>query len=350
MRLEFMLVLLILVAGCVEVAEKRGGEQSEPQSSEPLVVNLSDMVFNESEAEAEEDYVVNVTVSQIARHSVRVEWVTSLPAESAVIYGMEEMNTTVSDGIKSTRHAVYLTALEPNTRYRFRILVNLTNTTWESEVYSFTTMKLEPPKVLNVSVATGHSYINLSWMLERPATAVLRLGTSKEGMRVVYENNTTSTTHSALIGGVYPGRSYYLAIGGYERYSGYFETQPMRVETKRAMLGDTLHRGNLSITPLEFRKEYRYGEGYRSYVRLRFENTGDSFLKYTIYAAIIDQWGRQFNLVKTSELGDLSGGILLPGAKREGFLLFEPVTKESVNNRLIIIYKNYTFEYYLRAK
>ncbi|NOZ58313.1 MAG: hypothetical protein GXO66_01850 [Euryarchaeota archaeon] len=348
MRLP-LLLLLLLIAGCIEEVEEPAPQEAEP---EPLVVDLSGIELNETPVEEEEEeYAANITISLVTRHSARVSWVTAIPTESILLYGKDgEMNQSIIKPGRRTHHTVYLIALEPNTPYQLRVLVNLSNHTWESEVYNFTTAKLDPPRILNLSVNASHSWINLTWVLERPATAVVKLGTSPEELRPIYRSENASAEHSVLLGGVYPGRSYYLSVGGTERYSGYFETEPLEVATPEALLGDTLVRENLSITPLEFRKRHRTEEGYVSYVRLSFMNTGGDYLEYSIYAAIIDQWGRQFNLLRTSSMGDLSRGLLLPGAKREGFLLFEPVTRESTRNTLVIVYKNYTFEYLLPGR
>ncbi len=344
-KLLLLLAIVLLLGGCVEEVEEQDVPEPEPA---PLVMDLSEQELNES-VETDESYVTGVRVSLITQHSARISWLTAFPTESILIYGSggNLTNMTVKQGMRAA-HTIYLIALEPNTEYSFRIGVNLSNgTIWESETYNFTTLRLPLPELINLSVVPGHSQINITWRLERPATAVVKLGTSPEAAQVVYTNSTRSATHSTVLYGVYPGKKYYLSIGGYDRYSGSFETDPMVVTTPPASLGDTLERGNLSITPLEFIKRYRTDNRYMSYVRLNFGNTGGSFLEYSIYAAIIDEEGRQYNLVRTSEMGDLSKGMLLPGARREGFLLFEPVARESKKHRLIIMYRNYTYEFHL---
>lgn len=352
MLVRFVLALLVLVAisGCIEEVER---ESAAVQPEEgPIIVNLSELSINESEAEAAEvqevGYVERVNVSLITTHSARVTWKSTVPTESIIAFGSagEALNSSIVRGAKKVYHEVYLIALKPNTEYYFKILVNLTNGTWESGVYNFTTLKLEPPEVLNLSMNATHSHVNVSWVTERPATTLVKFGTSPEEMEVVYSDNETSTAHAVLISDLDPGRTYYLAVGGYENYSGYFETEIYQISTEKATIGDAIVKGNLSITPIEFKIRYRDEDGnYWTYINFSFENVGEDYLEYSIYAAVIDEWGRQFNLIKTSKIGDLSKGILLPKAKREGFLLFEPVTKESKENKLIIIYENYTFEY-----
>ncbi len=347
----FVIALLVVAAigGCIEEIGESAPANVEEKG--PIIVNLSELAMNESKAEVaemEEKYVENVNVSLITKHSAKITWISIIPTESVVAYGtaIESLNSSIVREDKKAHHEVYLIGLEPNTKYYFRILVNLTNGTWRSKVYNFTTLKLEPPQVLNLSVNATHSYVNITWLSERPATTLVKFGTSPEDMKVVYSDNKTSISHSVQIPDLDPGRTYYIKVGGYENYSGHFETEVYQISTKNATIGDTIVKGNLSITPIEFKIRYVDDNGNQwTYVHLSFKNLGESYLKYSIYAAIIDHWGRQFNIIKTSKIGDLSSGILLPKAKRDGFLLFEPVTRESTQNKLIIIYRNYTFEY-----
>jgi len=147
-----------------------------------------------------------------------ITWVSDKLSDSQVFSGLVGQNTLVFTGdiAPVTNHAVTLTNLVPGTTYEFKVQsTDPSSNSAVSAVYTFTTATapdVTSPVISNLS-ATGStiSRIHVTWTTNKPATTMVKFGTSPSALTAQSATTGLATSHDITIYNLVPGTTYYLA-------------------------------------------------------------------------------------------------------------------------------------------
>ncbi|MDB5183131.1 MAG: hypothetical protein JWO47_915 [Candidatus Saccharibacteria bacterium] len=100
-------------------------------------------------------HISSAAVSDVTSSSVKISWITSLPADSVVNYGADSSygstNTTAPDPV--TQHAVVLKGLQSNTAYHYQIVSTTQNSTSDTSAdATFLTALEQAPLVKTINI------------------------------------------------------------------------------------------------------------------------------------------------------------------------------------------------------
>ncbi len=143
-------------------------------------------------------------VSLLSHEAVTVEWISSEPSSTELVYGIDLLDQAITHPGLRGRHSVELSGLVPATDYRFQ--VSLTdesgNGPTDSAVIEFRTdiapdvadpLFVSPPVISGLSDAT----VSISWQTNEPTISALTLN---DGSRfTVYKDSDLKTVHEVSI-------------------------------------------------------------------------------------------------------------------------------------------------------
>ena len=193
-----------------------------PEGTKIIDFKAKDKAGNE--AEPVKGYVVHDTAAPRISHvrvlgisdkGAVVTWITDIPANSVVKYGLTaNYNNAPFNSEMVTSHSITLSGLRPNTDYHFQ--VNSTNVPGSYAVsrdYTFTTTDLPdniPPTItdLRVDGVTATTAV-ISWNTDEPSDTRLRYGTTTDYM-FVEGDSKDMLEHRIVLRGLTPATKYFF--------------------------------------------------------------------------------------------------------------------------------------------
>ncbi len=197
-------------------AEGNSSPFTTPQSTQPLGLGGSSLP----------PVIQNVVADQIKNTSARITWETNGLSNSLVNYGIgTSYGSTASSQSYTTDHTVYLTHLQPNTPYYFKVTSSdfYTNAATDDQggaSYTFTTNG--GPVIENVTVnSVADTAANIFWNTDRSADSQVYYSTQANLSDALHAGDDTpvasSTTegiysHQVALTGLTPTQTYYFYV------------------------------------------------------------------------------------------------------------------------------------------
>ncbi|NVM23136.1 MAG: fibronectin type III domain-containing protein [Desulfobacterales bacterium] len=190
--LTIVLILGTLLAGCA------GGE--EVDNAPPVISGIS--------------------VSKWFESGAKITWVTNEPATSQVEYGVSESYGLTSSSVSdlTTSHMVFLTRLDPDTTYHFRVKSkDRSSNEAMSGDHTFTILGPTPdttaPLISDVNVTDiAETTAAITWTTDEPATTQVEYGiTSAYGLSSPLSSSLL-TSHSVNLSELSSGTTYHYRV------------------------------------------------------------------------------------------------------------------------------------------
>ncbi|MFH1501581.1 MAG: fibronectin type III domain-containing protein [Candidatus Eisenbacteria bacterium] len=156
--------------------------------------------------------VFNLSVTDTTATSAMIEWQTTRPASSWVLYGQSDVseNQTGNNDLV-TDHQITIDGLEPNTLYIFRVLsMSASGSYDESDVHQFET-PCYPLEIGGPLIAgRTHTTVTVSWTTSRPADGRIEYGEDESYGQVADGDPDLSLGHEVTIEGLSAGMRYHV--------------------------------------------------------------------------------------------------------------------------------------------
>ncbi|MBP7936505.1 MAG: family 10 glycosylhydrolase [Phycisphaerae bacterium] len=157
--------------------------------------------------------ISEVNVTALTDHTASITWTTDTPGTSQVEYGTTTSYgaQTPLDATRVTRHAVTLAALEPNTRYHFRVMS--ANDYGPSTSADFTLATDGPPEISDIKAASvAATEAVITWTTNAASTSQVRYGLTGDYGSQSLLDPTRLTSHFVTLTGLTPLTAYHYQV------------------------------------------------------------------------------------------------------------------------------------------
>lgn len=216
--------LRILVAGIVSalvivsvivvmVMNRINTQPNISTSSKPAVLELP--VASAGTIEISNPQIVDVTHS-----SVIIKWITSVPSTTQVAYGtdIQYSHLTELNDKLITRHEVLLEALNPNTKYYYKVISGDAGgksvvATIESTFMTAAPPDTTAPVISNIRIdEISDITATISWITDEKASGQVEYGTTAAYGATASNNASMATDHTITINGLQSEQTYYFRV------------------------------------------------------------------------------------------------------------------------------------------
>ncbi len=166
--------------------------------------------------------ISGVETSSITTNSVTISWVSAVPSDSQVAYGIDENlgSLTVLDPAFVTNHSVTITGLFENTNYIFKMISKPASGSiaTSSDNYEFNTLAQETPVVAPANILSVSSSAittagaTISWTTDKNATSQVEYGISTSYGQSSLPNQAMQTSHQISLTDLAPGTTYHYRV------------------------------------------------------------------------------------------------------------------------------------------
>jgi hypothetical protein len=144
-----------------------------------------------------------------------VSWRTDELATTQVDYGLtpaHELGTRTNPGFR-TQHTIVVTGLSPQTTYNLALVsADVHDASSASPNQTVTTTAVFPLTISNIQVAAQEFSATVSWVTNKPATSVVRYGTTAAYELGAVSGTTLTQSHAITINGLSQGTTYHYRI------------------------------------------------------------------------------------------------------------------------------------------
>jgi chitodextrinase len=372
--LLLILAVSLIVSGCIRGSGERVEFTPPPPKPAP-VLTLSD---------------VNATVNST---TTIITWITDKPSDSLVRYGTRSGKYNMSEGSRDyvTSHNVTLTGLLPGETYYYKVgSVDPNGVASQSKEYSFTTIPLPPPLILDISTSPSADSAVIEWTtvilsesqvenvsfgnytmsevsIDNVTTnltltgalpvsvsyspintsCIVRYDTSPGNYTMSEESGDYATSHDVTLTGLLPGSTYYYRISCTDPNGVSNQSEEHEFKTRPAKLREMITTGDLQIMLKDFgyysvkRGEITY---YYSRAEISIKNTGDEKIPLSITStAIVDNIGYQSDRVSVGAEDEFRPTELFPEGTITKALYYEKIRGSSGTLYMSINSKPYQF-------
>jgi hypothetical protein len=180
--------------------------------------------------------VENVTIQDVRLYTALLNWNTSQPSRSDLLYGQTSDYSDVIENVSggsTTIHSIRLDNLQDSTTYHFAIRIkDIDGNQITSDDYTFETQKY--PKISNVKFQPltdqATAAFQVSWDTNVPTTSVVQFkpdgGTVQETVKTKLE-----TQHTIIINGLFDNTYYLMNALGVDQFGNTALSEAQRIKT-----------------------------------------------------------------------------------------------------------------------
>jgi hypothetical protein len=155
----------------------------------------------------------NIFVGNLTATSANINWMTNLPADSQVDYGLttDYGTTTTLDPTPRTSHLVPISGLLVGNTYHYRVRSTSIGGTTTSADFTFSTAVAPVISGITASTITGGS-ATVNWTTDQPADSQIEYGTTTAYGIMTTLDSSLLTSHSHNVTGLAPNTIYHFRI------------------------------------------------------------------------------------------------------------------------------------------
>jgi thiol-disulfide isomerase/thioredoxin len=163
--------------------------------------------------------ISNVLITEVNDTNAVITWTTDEPSTTQVEYGptINYGKTSALNEVLDTKHAVKLSALNPNTSYYYKVKSkdaggNLATSNTEEKFSTKSPPDVNPPVISGIKITDiSDSTAIITWITDEKAAGVIEYGASVAYGSTVQEDSLL-TNHSLTLSGLEPEKTYFFRI------------------------------------------------------------------------------------------------------------------------------------------